>query len=77
MSIALPLDQMSMPEKLEVMESLWADLSRHPAELPSPDWHTSVLADRRRFADEGKAQFIDWNDAVSQLRKGSSEHSAP
>jgi hypothetical protein len=69
MSIALPLDQMSMPEKLEVMESLWADLSRHPAELPSPDWHRSVLADRKRVADEGKLQFVDWYESVSQLRK--------
>jgi hypothetical protein len=59
MSIALPLDQMSIAEKLEVMEALWADLSRHPAELPSPDWHRDVLAERMRLADEGKLQFLD------------------
>ena len=45
MSIALPLDQMTIAEKLEVMESLWVDLSQRPAELPSPDWHQDVLAE--------------------------------
>jgi hypothetical protein len=76
MSIALPLDQMSMPEKLEVMESLWADLSRHPGELPPPDWHRSVLAGRKRLADEGELQFVDWDDAVAQLRKDIRGYSA-
>ena len=68
MSIKLPLDQMSMPEKLEVMESLWRTC-RDPAELPSPDWHRRVLADRKRLADEGKVEFIEWEEAVSRLRK--------
>ncbi len=69
MSIALPLDQMSMPEKLEMMESLLANLSRLPAKLPSPDWHRSVLAGSKRLAAEGKLKFVDWDEALSQLRK--------
>ena len=69
MSIALPFDQMTIAEKLEVMESLWADLSRNPTELPSPDWHGNVLAERKRLADEGKLQFVDWDDAMAQLPK--------
>lgn len=69
MRIALPLCQMSMPEKLEVIETLWADLSRNPAELPSPDWHRSVLAERKRLADESKLKFVDWDEALLQLRK--------
>jgi hypothetical protein len=77
MSIALPFDQMSVAEKLEVMESLWVDLSRRPAELPSPDWHRDVLAERKRLADEGKLQFLDWDDAMSRLRKEISGHSTP
>ena len=68
---------MTIAEKLEVMESLWANLSRHPAELPSPDWHRVVLAERKRLADEGKLQFLDWDDAMSQLRKEISGDSAP
>lgn len=77
MSIALPLDQMTIAEKLEAMESLWADLSKHPVELPSPDWHRDVLAERKRLADEGKLQFLDWDDAMARLRKDSRGHTAP
>ncbi len=43
MSIDLPLDSMTLAEKLEAMEVLWADISRKPSELPSPDWHKGGL----------------------------------
>lgn len=33
-------------EKLAAMNILWRDLSAHPAEFASPDWHGDVLADR-------------------------------
>ena len=34
MSIDLPLEKMTLADKLEAMELLWADISRQPAELP-------------------------------------------
>jgi len=69
MPVQLPLDQMTLADKLEVMETLWADLSRHPAELPSPDWHREVLQERKHLADEGKLRFLDWDTAIAELRK--------
>ena len=33
-------------------------------------------AERKRLADEGKLQFLNWDDAMSQLRKEISGHSA-
>ena len=68
MSIHLPLDQMTLADKLEVMETLWADLSRSPADLPSPDWHRDVLQERKRLVDEGKLKFLDWETAIAELR---------
>jgi hypothetical protein len=69
MSIELPLDQMTLAEKLQLMETLWADLSRRPAGLPSPDWHRQVLLERKRLADEGKLKFLDWDTAIADLTK--------
>lgn len=43
MPFALPLDEMSTPEKLSLMEALWADLSKNASALQSPDWHATVL----------------------------------
>ena len=53
MSIDLPLGQMTLAEKLEAMESLWADLSRTPNDVPSPEWHKKILDDRRQLVAEG------------------------
>jgi hypothetical protein len=68
MRFQLPLDQMSLAEKLEVMETLWADLSQHQDALPSPDWHEDVLQERKRLADDGQLKFLDWDTAIAELR---------
>lgn len=69
MSIDLPLDKMTLADKLEAMELLWADISRKPAALPSPGWHEDVLDERRRLVAEGKLKFLDWDTAIAELRK--------
>lgn len=69
MQVQLPLDQMTLADKLEVMEALWADLARRPQDLPSPDWHRDVLLERKRLAEEGKLQFLDWETAIDELRQ--------
>ena len=34
MSAALPLDRMTVAEKLETLEALWDDLCRHETQIP-------------------------------------------
>ena len=69
MSIDLPLDKMTLAEKLEAMELLWADISRTPNKIPSPVWHGEVLAERRRLVEQGKLEFLNWDDAIEELRQ--------
>ncbi|HET9132053.1 MAG TPA: addiction module protein [Terriglobia bacterium] len=69
MSIKLPLEKMTVAEKLKVMESLWDDLSRTPSELESPEWHGTILAERRSKIKGGKGRFKDWQKAKSDIRK--------
>ncbi len=69
MSINLPLDKMTLGEKLEVMEALWADISKEPSEFPSPSWHQEVLKERQRLVEEGNLQFLDWDVAIAELRE--------
>ena len=40
------LPKLSFAEKLELMEKLWADLTREEKKLKSPAWHEAVLKDR-------------------------------
>jgi hypothetical protein len=67
MNIALPLDQMTTAEKLRVMETLWADLSRNEREIESPAWHEQVLREREERVRSGQESFIDWEKAKQQL----------
>jgi len=69
MSINLPLDDMTIQEKLAVMESLWEDLSRSSAAIESPEWHKEILDQRSRQIAEGKARFVDWEKAKAEIRE--------
>lgn len=68
MDITLPLDQMTLAEKLRLMEALWADLSRNEQNIESPAWHGQVLEEREQRLRSGEARFIDWETAKQHLR---------
>lgn len=69
MQVKLPLDKMSVTEKLRVMEALWADLSRDEERFESPAWHREVLRSRTARVKQGKESFMDWDVAKRQLQK--------
>jgi hypothetical protein len=68
MSLSLPLDEMTVTEKLQMMELLWEDLSRHADLIESPDWHRDVLDERERRIATGEARFSDWEQAKADIR---------
>lgn len=68
MEATLPLDKMTVAEKLRAMEMLWADLSRNEAQIESPSWHGDVLRDREARVKSGEEEFMDWEAAKKQLR---------
>lgn len=69
MAVEVALDQMSFPEKLQLMEALWDDLTRRPDDLISPSWHEDILEDCRRKAESGEEQFTDWEAAKREIRR--------
>jgi len=56
-------------EKLKLMESLWADLSRDEADLESPAWHADALRETSERRARGEEKVLDWDDAKARLRK--------
>jgi hypothetical protein len=72
MAFNLPLKDMSLHEKLAVMESLWEDITRTPEALESPAWHKDLLDERRQRLVEGQAQFVDWETAKADIRNKAS-----
>ncbi|MFA7567629.1 MAG: addiction module protein [Alkalispirochaeta sp.] len=65
MNVQIPLDTMTVKEKLRAMEEIWADLRRQPETVPSPNWHRDVL-DAREQNDA--LSYEDWKIAKDRIR---------
>lgn len=67
--VDLPLSQLSFAEKLDLMETLWADLTQDEKKLESPAWHEAVLKDREEALATGKVTVSDWEPAKKRIKK--------
>jgi len=68
--IKLPLEKYSQAQKLDLLESIWGDLSQNEEEFDSPDWHEPILAKRRAELDSGQAKTLDWSDELkAEIKK--------
>ena len=68
MAVNLPLNEMSVEEKLQAMEAIWVDLSREPDRIESPPRHKDVLEETERRVESGEATFSDWEKAKISIR---------
>lgn len=69
MGILIPIEKLSFLERIQVMEDLWDSLSHEKKELDSPDWHRSILEDRRKKIESGTARLLTIDDLKKQFRK--------
>ena len=69
MDAVLPLDQMTVEEKLRAMEAIWRSLSKLEDQVPVPDWHKQVLDERQRQIDAGDATFVSLEEMKERVRK--------
>ena len=68
MDISLPLDKMTISDKIAMMEKLWDDLCRDPESIPSPAWHQDVLEAREKEIKEGEASFTSFAEVKEKIR---------
>ena len=69
MQIAIPLQKMSVTDKLQAIEEIWADLIRESTDVPSPAWHGEVLRVREQRVLDGTAKFLEVDDAKRAVRE--------
>ena len=62
------IERMSVTERLQAIDQLWDSLTRNSHDIPSPDWHQDVLADRKARAQSGEAKFLTLDQLRSRLR---------
>ena len=69
MEAIIPLDQMTVAEKMRALERIWDDLLRSGEDVPSPAWHEDVLRAREERVRAGASQFSDWREAKVRIRQ--------
>ena len=67
MHATIPLDRMTVSEKLSVLEDIWDDLCHTQDAIPSPEWHADVLQAREQKIKEDKAKFLDLGEAKRRV----------
>ncbi|PKL95038.1 MAG: addiction module antitoxin RelB [Gammaproteobacteria bacterium HGW-Gammaproteobacteria-8] len=65
----LPLETITIQEKLQMMEQLWEDLRRNAGELEPPAWHGETLAQRKAAALRGDEAPESWDEARQKIEK--------
>ena len=69
MQLVIPLNKMSIADKVEAMEAIWADLARNASNVPSPAWHADVLRGRENRIADGSAHFLNIDEAKLAVRE--------
>ena len=67
MSDGISLENLSLAEKVRLLEQVWDDLCRETGDVRSPQWHQAVLEERTRRLAAGTATVSSWTDAKERL----------
>jgi putative addiction module component (TIGR02574 family) len=62
------IHQLSLSEKLQIMEAIWEDLRTQAKDVPVPRWHEELLDARRDAVAQGREEVLDWDDVKRSLR---------
>jgi len=61
--------QMSFPEKVALLETLWSEIAADPGQVEVPQWHKDILDERDLALKEGRATVLDWDEAKRQIEQ--------
>jgi putative addiction module component (TIGR02574 family) len=68
---AIPrFDELSSAEKLLLLEELWDNLAREPAEVPVADWQKQELERRYQEYVKNPSEGASWSEVRERLLGG-------
>jgi len=67
--VSLPLKELTVSEKIGIMEEIWSDLSNSEETNSLPEWHDRILEERSGLAKSGEVGFTDWQTAKKQIKE--------
>lgn len=63
------IKEMSILERIHVMELLWDSLCDDEQQVESPEWHETVLNSRKQKIDSGSAEFLTLEEVRQRYQK--------
>ena len=81
MSQALPIpppgfDGLSVDEQIDYLQSLWDRIAANPEDVPVPNWHREILADRLAAHHTDRNQGKEWEEFEKDLTAELSERTS-
>ena len=67
---ALGIDQLSIRERLELIEQIWDSLPENVAPDEVPESHMAELGRRRAEADASRREGQPWREALKRFESG-------
>jgi putative addiction module component (TIGR02574 family) len=61
---------LSIGEKLQLVECLWDQIGASPESLPIADWQKEELDKRKQTYEANPGSGIAWEDAQERIRRG-------
>ena len=68
-ALNISLSNLTFSQKLNLMETLWDDLTRDEKAIESPSWHEGILKDREKALTSGKINVSDWESAKTRIKR--------
>ncbi|AXJ00905.1 putative addiction module component, TIGR02574 family [Cyclonatronum proteinivorum] len=63
------IKKLSLPEKIQLMEALWDDLSSTP-DYTLPSWHGDELNRRKNAIKKDEVTYSPWEESKGDILRG-------
>ncbi len=67
--LVLPIESMTVAEKMDVIGRIMDDLSRNSSDIPVIEWHGDLLKKRVEAIEHGDDRFMTLADAEARVRQ--------
>lgn len=61
------IKELSVEDKVRLMEAIWLDLRAHAAAAAVPEAHRRLLDERRARVESGEAKLLDWDEVKGTI----------
>jgi putative addiction module component (TIGR02574 family) len=61
------ISQLSLPEKIQLVEDLWDDIAAHPERLAVPEWQKAELDQRKARHQNNPQSASHWEDVKKKF----------